>query len=146
MFADDTTVYCISDTAEKSIAKLNSALRELNEWCLINRLTPHPSKSEAMLISRRNPPVNIPPIFIGNSTIEWVSKSRLLGMTIDEKLTWTQHMLELKKSFAKKLGLLKKSRFLPRNVRLIREQVPMQTQSGVFCKEILYICKQKMLY
>jgi len=26
-------------------------------------------------------------------------------------------MLELKKSFAKKLGLLKKSRFLPRNVR-----------------------------
>ena len=57
MFADDTTVYCISDTAEKSIAKLNSALRELNEWCLINRLTPHPSKSEAMLISRRNPPV-----------------------------------------------------------------------------------------
>ena len=106
MFADDTTVYCISDTAEKSIAKLNSALRELNEWCLINRLTPHPSKSEAMLISRRNPPVNIPPIFIGNSTIEWVSKSRLLGMTVDEKLTWTQHMLELKKSFAKKLGLL----------------------------------------
>ena len=103
---------------KKSIAKLNSALRELNEWCLINRLTPHPSKSEAMLISRRNPPDNIPPIFIGNSTIEWVSKSRLLGMTVDEKLTWTQHMLELKKSFAKKLGLIKKSRFLPRNVRL----------------------------
>ena len=70
-----------------------------------------------MLLSRRNPPVNIPPIFIRNSTIEWISKSQLLGMTIDEKLIWTQHMLELKKSFAKKLGLLKKSRFLPRNVR-----------------------------
>jgi len=70
-----------------------------------------------MLISRRNPPANIPPIFIGNSTIEWVSKSRLLGMTIDEKLTWTPHMLELKNSFAKKLVLLKNSRFLPRNVR-----------------------------
>ena len=112
MFADDTTVYCISETEEKSIVLLNSALRELNEWSLINRLTPHPSKSEAMLISRRNPP-----IFIGNSTIEWVLKSRLLGMTVDEKLTWTLHMLELRKSFAKKLGLLKKSRFFPRNVR-----------------------------
>ena len=116
MFADDTTVYCMSDSAEKSIAQLNSALRELNEWCLINRLTPHPTKSEAMLFSRRNPPANIPPIFIGDSTIEWVSKSRLLGMTVDEKLTWTPHMLDLKKSFAKKLGLLKKSRFLPRTV------------------------------
>ena len=60
MFADDTTVYCISETAEKSIVLLNSALHELNEWCLINRLTPHPSKSEAMLISRRNPPINTP--------------------------------------------------------------------------------------
>ena len=38
-------------------------------------------------------------------------------MTVDEKLTWTLHMLELKNTFAKKLGLLKKSRFLPRNVR-----------------------------
>ena len=116
-FADDTTVYCISDTAEKCIAQLNTALRELNEWSLINRLTPHPSKSEAMLISKRNLPVNIPLIFIGNSTIKWVSKSRLLGMTVDEKLTWTPHMLELKKSFAKNLGLLKKSRSLPRGVR-----------------------------
>jgi len=71
-----------------------------------------------MLISRRNPPMNIPPIFIGNSTIGWVSKSRLLGMTVDEKLSWTPHMLELKKSFAKKSGLLKKSRYLLRNVRL----------------------------
>ena len=112
MFADDTTVYCMSDTAENSIAQLNTVLRELNEWCLINRLTPHLSKSEAMLISRRNCPVNIPPIFIANSTIEWVSKSRLLGMTVDEKLAWTPHMLELKKSFAKKLRLLiNKSRF-----------------------------------
>jgi len=101
MLAVDTKVYCISDTAEESIVQLNSALRELNEWCLINRLTSHPSKSEAMLISRRNPPINIPPIFIGNSTIKWVSRSRLLGMTVDEKLSWTPHMLELKKSFAK---------------------------------------------
>lgn len=117
MFADDTTVYCISETAEKSIVQLNSALHELNEWYLITRLTPHPSKNEAMLISIRNPPINIPPIFIRNSTIKWVLKSQLLGMTVDEKLTWTPHMLKLKKSFAKKLGSLKKSRFLSRNIR-----------------------------
>ena len=45
------------------------------------------------------------------------SQGRLLGTTVDEKLTWTPHILELKKSFAKNLGLLKKSRFLPRSVR-----------------------------
>ena len=35
---------------------------------------------------------------------------RKCRMTVDEKLTWTPHMLELKKSFAKKLGLIKVAR------------------------------------
>ena len=104
-------------TRQKKVLPNYTAPRELKEWCLINRLTPHTSKSEAMLISERNPPVNIPPIFVENSTIEWVSTSRLLGITGNEKLIWTPHMLELKKSFAKKLGLLKKSRFLSRSFR-----------------------------
>ena len=37
-------------------------------------------------------------------------------MTVDSKITWVQHTLELKKSFAKKLDLLKRSRFLPRSI------------------------------
>ena len=111
MFDDDTTIYCISDTAE-AIAQLNKALHELYEWCLINRLTPHPGKSEPMLISGSSPD-HIPSIFVGSSVIKWVTMSRLLGVTVDEKLTWLPHLLELKKSFAKKLDLLKKLKFSP---------------------------------
>ena len=108
-----------------------------------------PSKSEAMLISRRNPPVNIPPIFIGNSTIEWVSKSRLLGMTVDEKLTWTQHMLELKKSFAKKLGLLTARLIfhLPKDMAsadvLQRAQWPTLS---IYYKLAIFICLHKAFH
>ena len=40
MFADDTTVYCISETAEQSIVLLNSALRELRTFAPI--ATAHP--------------------------------------------------------------------------------------------------------
>ena len=36
---------------------------------------------------------------------------------VDEKLAWIPHVLELKKSFVKKLDVLKKSKFLPRSVR-----------------------------
>ena len=49
----------------------------------------------------------IAPVFIGNSTLKWVTKTCLLGMTVDEKLSWAPHTQELKKSFAKKLNLLK---------------------------------------
>ena len=48
MFAEDTKMYCIGDTAEKAIARLNKALHEIYEWCLINSLPPHQGKCEAM--------------------------------------------------------------------------------------------------
>ena len=44
-----------------------------------------------------------------------VTKTRLLGMTVDHKLTRTSHVMDIK-SFVTKLYLLKRSRFLPRKV------------------------------
>ena len=43
--------------------------------------------------------------------INWITRSSLLEMTVDDKLTWLPHVLELKKIFANKLNLVKKSRF-----------------------------------
>ena len=92
MFADDTSIYCTGVTAEKVIAQLNTALQEIYEWCLFNRLTRRQGKSEAVLITR-SPPDDIPLIFIGSSVIKWVTKSCLLGMTVDGKRTWLTHLL-----------------------------------------------------
>ena len=44
------------------------------------------------------------------------NKSHLLGTSVDDKLTWAPHMLDLKKGFARKLDLIKRSRFLPKEV------------------------------
>lgn len=60
----------------------------------------------------------LPPVLLGSSVLSYVTKSRLLGMCVDDKLTWVPHMLELKKNFSNKLDLLKRSRFLPRHVLL----------------------------
>ena len=69
-----------------------------------------------MLMTRSNFIGPIPSVSIGGSLITQVERSRLLGVTVDNKLTWSPHLLEVKKSFANKLNLLKKSRFLPRSV------------------------------
>ena len=58
----------------------------------------------------------VAPIHIGIDAIEWVNKSRLLSITVDDKLSWVPHMLDLKKTFAKKLDLIWSSRFLPKDV------------------------------
>ena len=116
MFADDTTVFCIGDTADEAIAKLNRALQEVYDWCGGNQLTPHPGKSEAMLLCMGDPTGPIAPVFLGDSSIKWVTKARVLGLTVDNKLTWDVHVMDVKKSFATKLELLKRSRFLPKSV------------------------------
>ena len=116
LFADDITIYCIKRTADEAVAQLDEALDELYDWCIINRLTPHPKKSEAMLICKTRATGPVAPILIGTDAIVWVDKSRLLGITVDDKLSWVPHMLDLKKSFTKKLDLIRRSRFLPKNV------------------------------
>ena len=44
------------------------------------------------------------------------AKARVLGLTVDHKLTWDAHLMDVKKRFANKLDLLKRSRFLPKSV------------------------------
>ena len=57
-------------------------------------------------------------ITIGNETISWVCHARLLGITIDQKLTWTKHLTELKENFVNQLNLLRKFSFLTKKFLL----------------------------
>ena len=87
-------------------------LDELNKWCTANSLTPHSSKCEVMLLHRGSFIGPHPLITIGNVNVAWVCHVRLLGITIDRKLTWKKHLKELKNNFVCKLNLLKKCSFL----------------------------------
>ena len=69
-----------------------------------------------MLICKTSATGPVAPIHIGTDAIEWVNKSRFLGITVDNKLSWVSHMLDLKRIFAKKLDLIRRSRFLPKDV------------------------------
>lgn len=106
MYADDTTVFCFGETADLAIAKLNKALREFYNWCLNNRLTPHPRKSEVILFTKRTTMGPIAPhvYLIGNSVLTLVTKTRLFGLIVHHKLTWVANVLETKRTFATKTG------------------------------------------
>ena len=89
MHAYDTTVYCIGDTADNTVASLNKALSELNRWCLENSFTSHSAKCEAMLLMRKQHIGPLNSVTIGEDRIEWVKHISLLGVTIDDRLSWS---------------------------------------------------------
>ena len=118
MYADDTTIYCVGESVDEVTAMLNMALDELTLWCKQNSLVPHPKKCEGMILQRQNFIGPLNSLKLNQHAIKWVSHSRLIGVTVDNKLTWARHLSELKRGFVNKLNLVKRSRFLPRNTLL----------------------------
>ena len=118
MYADDTTLYCIGDSIDAVISELNKALEELLYWCKTNSLVPHPKKCEAMILHRGRFTGPLKELALAQHTIKWVTYSRLLGVLIDDQLNWSKHVSVVKKGFVDKLNLLKRSRFLPKNMLL----------------------------
>ena len=53
MYVNDTIIYCIGDSVDEVIVKLNIGLVDLIIWCKQNSLIPHPKKCEGMILNRR---------------------------------------------------------------------------------------------
>ena len=47
----------------------------------------HPGKSEFMITSEKNIMDPLPPLLLGDSALRYVTKTRPLGVTVDDNLT-----------------------------------------------------------
>ena len=115
LYADDTTIYCIAETMDLLTNTLNHALAELQKWCERYLMVPHPEKCKAMIVQRQSSFIGpIQALRLGKNIIKWTTSERLLGVQVDDKLSWSDHAANVAKSFASKLSLLRCMRFLPR--------------------------------
>ena len=53
MFADDTTIFTVSDNIDTIIKAMQVILDQVLSWCGANRLIAHKTKSEALLLSKQ---------------------------------------------------------------------------------------------
>ena len=111
-YADDTTLYSeIASPSERSAVadSLNRDLLRIQEWCCTWGMKLNPTKTHSIIISRSRTP-NPPhlPLNLCGSNLEVVDSLKLLGITIDDKLTFEKHIRLLASSIAQKTGLLRK--------------------------------------
>ena len=114
LFADDTTVYYIGNNIEDVLDGLNRI--DLNQWSVKNKLCINREKTEAMIISLRPFIGPLRPLRYGNKYIKFVSKSKFLGVTIDNSLRWNRQVEHMVKSYRAKLSQLKRIKHLPKHV------------------------------
>ena len=86
----------------------------ISDYFKINRLTLNMVKSK--LVHFRKPSVktgeSVQLVFDGTA-IDTVSSVTYLGVTFDEHLSWSDHVVSLSNRISSKIGILKKLRFLP---------------------------------
>ena len=115
LYADDTTIYVRDNNPMVLEHKVNLLLEKMNKWYRENKLTLNPLKTQMMVL--------------GNSfkysfriTLDGVIVSELdclkiLGVYIDNKLTYKQHIAHVKKSINLKLMALRRvRRFLTEDI------------------------------
>ena len=95
MYADDTHLTCAGTDIYFIQSSLNRDLLNISHWLTANKLTLNMTKTEFMLIGSRQKLNNLPAppaLEINGSHVTQVRSTKSLGIIIEEKLTWVNHI------------------------------------------------------
>ena len=121
LFADDTTL-CLRDTScESLVGSFNNELGIFSSWCSSNRLTINLDKTAYMLISNRTNSIQQGPS-LNNTAITYVNSYKFLGVTFDNRLSFTNHIDHICNKVSKSIGILYK----------LKEYLPLQSMISLY--------------
>jgi hypothetical protein len=109
LFADDTALWTPSNRTSQLTARLQESTDEFQRWCNAWKLKLQPTKTEMIYFSPhprkkyKHPVV----IQIEQSTIQPQDSTRYLGIIIDRKLTWRNHLQHIEPKCAHRIHLLR---------------------------------------
>jgi hypothetical protein len=123
IFADDTTLLSAGNNLHKIAEDLENDLKKVSEWLMHNRLLLNIKKSSAMIfkwkyqqkfdqLNTNIDAINNIEIKCDGENIPFVQKFTLLGVTLDEYLTFDLHTITLCSKVNWKISVLKKSSYL----------------------------------
>ena len=74
------------------ISLMQRILYGIEQWCIKRELSVNPSKTEMVLFTRRYKPEKLKTIKFFNNTLAASSQVKYLGVILDPKLDWKQHV------------------------------------------------------
>ena len=89
-FADDNTIYDCGEDLSNILQNLKHNVKILLKWFRINSLQANPGKFQFIILGKKNR--NSVNLIINSTKIEESKKVVLLGITIDNLLTFSEHI------------------------------------------------------
>lgn len=107
LFADDTNIFYESESTENIFAMMQEDVNILTKWLRKNKLTLNIKKTKYMLIYKTKIQHNRE-LKINEIDIEETNAITYLGITINNTLTWENHIENIKRKINPITGILKK--------------------------------------
>ena len=119
LFADDTTLSYSSGNHQTLYNDVNAGVGLVREWTVSNRLTINHAKTECIYFSNRGTMPRNDHILLGGNPLTFVPHCTFLGVVIDERLTFGDHIdLVLKRVISSSRILYQIRKYLPLETRL----------------------------
>ena len=118
MFADDTTIYLSDDNYDDLIINFKKQLSLLLDWCRYNKMEINWSKTYFMFINYNKKLVTPSEIKFNDIIIKVVNSFKLLGVTIDSNLCFSEFVSNICINVNKKLFSIKRIFYLSTSVKI----------------------------
>ena len=144
LFADDTNIFVNGKCLTQMVSVLNNELVKLVTWLNVNKLSLNVSKTHYIIFSSKRKKVNtdvLTPIVINNLPINRVHSTSFLGVMVDEKLNWQDHIKHIKNKMSKGIGVLCKARKLLKESTLVTLYNTLIYPYLTYCIEVWGGCR-----
>ena len=111
LFAADTSLFSVVHYVNASARELKDDLKKIKklvfQWKMNSN--PDPSKqAQEVIFSRKIKKLPHPSLVFNNNNVLQASSQKHLGLTLDAKLTFDEHLNNVRKKVNKTIGLLRK--------------------------------------
>ena len=112
LYADDTCVLLGGKDLENIISCLNNELKNISTWLKANKLSLNVKKTHYIIFHRARikVPQNHLSLHMDNSTLSKTQNLKYLGVILDHKVSWIQHISYVKNKISKGIGIMYKAR------------------------------------
>ena len=111
LFADDTNLFISGENITDLYTSMNAALDKILVWLRTNKLSINIEKTHYMLFTNKKSK-NIPilPLYMNNIPLHKTTTTKFLGVVIDDKLTFKDHVDYIRKKISKNIGIISKAK------------------------------------
>ena len=113
-YADDLTMYASFSKTQNNSSTYQNALDDINKWATDNDMTINAKKSKVLHVSFSQPKYTND-FTLGGNTLEKCESAKLLGVTLDRNLTFSDHVKDVCSRLASKLYGMRVLKRLGRN-------------------------------